>query len=163
MHAHALYSLRAISSRTRPMHALVPRSPPRATRSRTSQISLKSTAVPGRGGGNLKVSDFKYSRMAYWVTSREAPEVVWMEELKPSSDAVKAFFARDKGYATSDACYLDAGDSFDSFVNRWEMKTLTKEYDQVPLKVGDVGKVYPHFVELQDLLTLTKRRRVTCG
>ena len=36
------------------------------------------------------------------------------------------------------------------------MKTLTKEYDQVPLKVGDVGKVYPHFVELQDLLTLTK-------
>ena len=73
-----------------------------------SQVSLKSTAAPGRDGKNLKVNDFKYNSKTYWVTSREAPNVVWMEELLPSTEIVKAFCARDNSYLTTDACYLDA-------------------------------------------------------
>ena len=37
-----------------------------------------------------------------------------------------------------------------------EGKTLIPEYCQVPLKTGDVGKVYPHFIEIQDLFKETK-------
>jgi hypothetical protein len=130
---------------------------PLATR---AQISLKSTAKPGRDGKNIKQNDFKFSRKAYWVTSREAPNVLWIEELLPSSEAVKAFVVRDKEYATTDAEFLDSGDSFDSFLRRWADKSLNKEYDQAPIKVGDVGKVYPHWHEVEDLLLLTKESDV---
>jgi hypothetical protein len=67
---------------------------------------LKSSAKPGREGRGLKADDFKYNRKSYWVTSREAPDVIWMEELMPSTEAVKAFVARDKDYATVDAWYV---------------------------------------------------------
>ena len=64
--------------------------------------------------------------------------------------------ARDKGGVTTDVCFLDLGNSFDSFLKRWEGKTLIPEYCQVPLKTGDAGKVYPHFIEIQDLFKETK-------
>ena len=64
---------------------------------------MKSSAKPGREGRTLKADDFKYNRKSYWVTSREAPDVIWMEELMPSTEAVKAFVARNKDYATVDA------------------------------------------------------------
>ena len=125
-----------------------------------SQVSLKSSACPGRDGKNLKVNDFKYGRKTYWLTSREAQDVLWMEDLMPSSEIVKAYVAHDKSYATTDACYLDAGDSFDSFLDRWKEKTLIHEYGQVPLKTGAVGNAYPHGTELQDLITETKDSEV---
>jgi hypothetical protein len=131
-----------------------------------SQVSLKSTAAPGRDGKNLKVNDFKYNRKTYWVTSREAPNVVWMEELLPSTEIVKAFCARDKSYLTTDACYLDAADSFDAYLSRWQQKTLIPEYGQVPLKTGAVGKAFPNGTEIQDLMVETSRRacpRLICS
>jgi hypothetical protein len=56
--------------------------------------------------------------------------------------------------------YLDHGDSFDSFISRWDAKTLTPEYKQVPLKHGEVGQAFPHFIEIQDLFTATKESEV---
>lgn len=123
------------------------------------QVSLKSTACPGRDGKNLKESDFKYNRKSYWLTSREAPNTLWIEELMPSCDVVKAYVARDKSYVNSEVCYLDCSDSFDSFLMRWKAKTLITEYDQVPLKTGAVGQVYPHFTEMDDLLSETKESK----
>lgn len=120
------------------------------------QVSLKSTAAPGREGKNLKANDFKYNRKTYWLTSRESPDVLWIEELMPSSDAVKAYIARDKAYAITDCSLLDAADSFDSFLSRWAAKTLVTEYCQVPTKAGSVGNAYPHGAELQDLFMETK-------
>ena len=61
-----------------------------------SQLSLKSSAVPGRGGANVKGSDLKYSRDLYWITSRESPNVIWAEVHKPSSQLVRDYIARDK-------------------------------------------------------------------
>ena len=111
-----------------------------------SQISLRSGCSPGRNGGNVKKGDFKYSRTTFWVTSRESPKVQWMQELKASSTPVKAFMARDKSYCTSDAHLLDMGDSFDKFLERWEAKTLNKEYNQAPTKCDTVGNAVPHLL-----------------
>lgn len=124
------------------------------------QVSVKSSATPGRGGKGLKAADFKYSRNAYWITSRESPSVVWVEDLKPSCEAVRFYAARDKSYATTDQAYLDAADSFDSFLSRWMAKTLTDEYGQAPTKHGEVGTVFPHLLELQDLFSETKASEI---
>jgi hypothetical protein len=37
---------------------------------------------------------------------------------------------------------------------------LTPEYKQVPLKHGEVGQAFPHFIEIQDLFTATKESEV---
>ena len=56
----------------------------------------------------------------------------------------------------SDVCYLDVGDSFDSFLTRFQGNTLVAEYGQVPLKTGAIGNAYPYGTELQDLIMETK-------
>ena len=81
---------------------------------------------------------------------------MWIEELKPSSDAVKSFIVRSKDYAVTDARYIDSADSFDSFISRWQNKTLVKEYNQAPIRHGEVGAAIPNFMELADLLAETK-------
>ena len=109
-----------------------------------------SSAKPGRNGGNLKASDFRYSRKSFWITSRESPDVVWIEEFKPSDAVVKAYVVKDKDDLDSKH-YLDASDSFDNFLQRFRNKTLTAEYKQVPIKHDEVGMVFPHIFEIQDL------------
>ena len=37
---------------------------------------------------------------------------------------------------------------------------MTLEYKQVPLKHGEVGQSFPHFIEIQDLFTATKESEV---
>ena len=75
----------------------------------TVQVSLKSSAKPGRNGANIKSQDFKYSRNEYWITSRQSPDVAWMESFTPSSAQVKAFLVRDKS-EYDDQKYLDRSD-----------------------------------------------------
>ena len=77
-----------------------------------SQLSLKSSAVPGRGGANVKGSDLKYSRDLYWITSRESPNVIWAEVHKPSSQLVRDYIARDKSMY-EDQQFLVVGDLYD--------------------------------------------------
>jgi hypothetical protein len=94
------------------------------------QVSLKAKVTPGKNGNNLKASDFKFSRSTYWMTSKEEPTVLWMEELKPSDELVRAYVSRDKS-EYEDAHFCDAYDAFDDFILRWEGKTLVKDHGQV--------------------------------
>ena len=94
------------------------------------QVSLKSTAKAGKNGNGLKDTDFKYNRNTYWLTSRETPDIVWIEQLGGQDEAVRSFVVRDKEDILVDMQYLDARDSFDSFLTRWRSKTIVKEYGQ---------------------------------
>ena len=116
---------------------------------------MSSKAKPGRGGNGLHASDFLFSRKAFWVTSREAPTVLWLENLAPSNSAVKAYIARQKE-GVPDQHLLDHADNFDSFIARWEANTIVKEYLQVPVKVGEVGKAHPSLLETQDIFKSTQ-------
>ena len=82
-----------------------------------AQVSLRSSARPGRAGGNLKTADFKHSRTLYYVTSREAPNIVWVEKFLPSAPEVKAYQARDKS-EYPDQQYLDHGDTYSRRVRK---------------------------------------------
>ena len=118
-------------------------------------MSLKATAVPGRNGSNLKAKDFKYSRGAYWLTSREAPNVFWMEKLDGKDQAVKAYLVRNKS-EIEDKHFLDHADSFDTFLQQWQSKSLVSEYHQAPTKKDEVGDAFPNLNELNDIVVSTQ-------
>jgi len=114
-------------------------------------VSLKSTAKAGKNGNGLKDTDFKYNRNTYWLTSRETPDIVWIEQLGGQDEAVRSYVVRDKEDILVDMQYLDARDSFDSFLTRWRSKTIVKEYGQARLRAAMRGsgaeRVYVKVVE----------------
>jgi hypothetical protein len=120
------------------------------------QVSLKSSACPGRQGKGLKKSDFKFSRNTYYVTSREAPGIIWIEKFKPSDHAVRCYVVRDKT-ELDDQNFLDHGDLFDTYLMRWEAKTLDIAFKQVPIVTKEVGNAFPHILEVQDLYESTEK------
>lgn len=119
------------------------------------QVGIRSNAKPGRGGKDLRVNDLKHSRRVYATISREAPNVLWLEEMQPSNPAVKAYVKRNK-IEYPDQRFLDHGDTFDAF-------SLELDLDKVrgtvgffastcmPKKHGEVGTVYPPMLELGDI------------
>ena len=82
------------------------------------QISVKST-VDLRS--SLSRSAFKHSINTYWVTSKESPELLWSEELAPSSAEVEKFRMRDH-----DGCdvtsFFTFSDCFENFLDQYESK-----------------------------------------
>lgn len=118
-------------------------------------MSLKSTCTPGRNGSNIKAKDLKYSRGAFWLTSRESPDIFWMEKLDSKDEAVKAYIVRNKS-DIEDKHFLDHADAFDTFLQRWEGKSLVAEYKQAPTKKDEVGEAFPNLNELNDLVVSTK-------
>ena len=81
------------------------------------QVSLRSDA----NARLLMKNSFKYSINTYWVTSLEAPDALWSEELPLSHDAVQRFRARanDGDVGTSFFTFSDAAEHF---LNQWEAK-----------------------------------------
>ena len=83
------------------------------------QVSLRSTTCPGKAGNNLQPKDFLFSRTLYAVTSIEASNQVWLEQLKGKDQVVRDFAARKKNlYPTQQ--FLDHGDTFDALVKDFE-------------------------------------------
>eukprot|EP00966_Prymnesium_polylepis_P322236 7378505-Prymnesium_polylepis.1 len=120
----------------------------------SSQVSMRASATPGRNGVNLKVADFKHSRRLFYTRSREAPNVLWLEQLSLSDPCVVAYAERDKR-DYPDQCYLDPGDVFDAYCTLFgtkDGKAELVEAGQVPLKKGDVGEVFPSFSALADIV-----------
>jgi hypothetical protein len=82
------------------------------------QISVKSS-VDLRS--SLSRSAFKHSINTYWVTSKESPELMWSEELAPSSAEVEKFRMRDH-----DGCdvtsFFTFSDCFENFLDQYEAK-----------------------------------------
>jgi hypothetical protein len=117
------------------------------------QVSIRSNARPGRGGKDLRVTDLKHSRRVYATISREAPNVLWLEEMLPSNPSVKAYVKRNK-MEYPDQRFLDHGDTFDAF-----SLELDLDKDKVgffastcmPKKHGEVGTVFPAMLELGDI------------
>ena len=69
----------------------------------------------------LNKSSFKHSINVYWVTSREAPDQLWLEELALSEAVVKKFNLRtNDGHPA--AAFLTFEDSFQNFLDAWEGK-----------------------------------------
>jgi hypothetical protein len=124
---------------------------------RDRQVSIRASAKPGRGGVGLRGCDFKCSKHVYAMISRQSPDVIWLEVLKPSDPAVKAFARRNKlGYP--DQRYLDHGDTFDAFLMELDLDRTRKEggffqSSVVPKKKEEVGSVYPSLLELEDIHT----------
>ena len=81
------------------------------------QVSLRSDA----NARVLLKNSFKYSINTSWVTSLEAPDALWSEELPLSHDAVQRFRARanDGDVGTSFFTFSDAAEHF---LNQWEAK-----------------------------------------
>jgi hypothetical protein len=129
----------------------------RGTFTRDRQVSIRASAKPGRGGVGLRGCDFKCSKHVYAMISRQSPDVIWLEVLKPSDPAVKAFARRNKlGYP--DQRYLDHGDTFDAFLMELDLDRTRKEggffqSSVVPKKKEEVGSVYPSLLELEDIHT----------
>ena len=121
------------------------------------QVSIRASAKPGRGGVSLRACDFKCSKHVYAMISRQSPNIIWLEVLKPSDPAVKAFARRDKlGYP--DQRYLDHGDTFDAFLMELDLDRTRKDggffqSSVVPKKKEEVGSVYPSLLELEDIHT----------
>ena len=74
------------------------------------QVSLRTDANTRL----LLKNSFKYSINTYWVTSLEAPDALWSEELPPSHEAVQRFRARanDDDVGTSFFTFSDAAEHF---------------------------------------------------
>ena len=128
------------------------------------QVSLRSQAKPGRGGVNLRVLDFKKTAKLYLVTSREAPTIFWLEVLNPSHRAVLEYVERDKS-AYDGQMNLDHGDVFDTFISEFstkESRALLEGRQQVPLVMGQVGKVYPGILDLKDTIKSALGVHATC-
>ena len=81
------------------------------------QVSLREAANTRL----LLKHSFKYSINTYWVTSLEAPDALWSEELPPSHEAVQRFRARvhNGDVGTSFFTFSDAAEHF---LNQWEAK-----------------------------------------
>jgi hypothetical protein len=89
------------------------------------------------------------------MVSRQAPTVVWLESLRSSNPAVKAYVRRNK-LEYPDQRFLDHGDVFDAYATEFaEDKERHKDgffvTSCVPKKHGDVGTVYPRMLELDDI------------
>ena len=89
------------------------------------------------------------------MISRQSPQVIWLEVLKSSDPAVRAFARRNKlGYP--DQRFLDHGDTFDAFMQELDLDRSRKEggffqSSIVPKKKDEVGSVYPSLLELEDI------------
>ena len=123
------------------------------------QVSLRSTTCPGKAGNNLQPKDFLFSRTLYAVTSIEASNQVWLEQLKGKDQVVRDFAARKKNlYPTQQ--FLDHGDTFDALVKDFESSKEARarliEQGIIPTKKGEVGVVYPIMDELFDILKHVK-------
>ena len=81
------------------------------------QVSLKSAANVRLLSKNV----FKHSINTYWITSKEAPDSLWLEELAPSSTEVEKFRMR-----VHDGCevasFFTFDDCFEHFLQQWEAK-----------------------------------------
>ena len=125
------------------------------TFTRDWQVSIRASAKPGRGGVGLRGCDFKCSKNVYAMISRQSPNVIWLEVLKSSDPAVRAFARRNKlGYP--DQRFLDHGDTFDAFMQELDLDRSRKEggffqSSIVPKKKDEVGSVYPSLLELEDI------------
>lgn len=119
-----------------------------------SQVSLRSSAKPGRKGVNLRKSDFKTTHKTYLVTSRESPTMYWIEVLNPSDPAILEYVDRDKTEYEGQK-YLDHGDCFDTFCEEFDIKesrALLETREQLPLVLGNVGRCFPRTIDLVDTI-----------
>ena len=126
-----------------------------------AQVSLKSSAKPGRNGANLHISNFKPTRKTYLVTSRQAQDIVWLEVLNPSHPAVREYQDRNKS-DYDDQKFLDHADTFDAFLLEFsskEARALLESRQQVPKVVGEVGVLYPRLLDLKDLVKSARGAR----
>ena len=89
----------------------------RAARGVSLQVSLKSAANPRL----LLKTSFKHSVNTYWITSKEDPDSLWLEELPPSSVEVEKFKMR-----VHDGCdvksFFTFADCFEHFLTQFEAK-----------------------------------------
>ena len=107
----------------------------------------------------MQPKDFLFSRTLYAVTSIEASNQVWLEQLKGKDQVVRDFAARKKNlYPTQQ--FLDHGDTFDALVKYFESSKEARarliEQGIIPTKKGEVGVVYPIMDELFDILKHVK-------
>ena len=116
-------------------------------------MAIRKPAKPGKGGMSLRANDFKPSRNV--LISRQSPNVIWLDKLTMSDPSVKAFARRNKE-SYPDQRFLDHGDTFDAFTQDLDLDKERKqsglfESSFVPKKHGEVGRVYPEMLELDDI------------
>ena len=82
---------------------------------RRPQASFYDNAKPGGKIENIDVKrDIKFNKNTFMVTSRQAPDVLWLKQFKKTDDIVVAYLRRDKrGYPRQNL--LDVGDVIDTF------------------------------------------------
>ena len=70
---------------------------------------------------SLTRNSFKHSIGTYYVTSRESPDQLWIEELSSSSSEVAMFKMR-----VHDGCdvmsFFSFGDAYEHFLCQWDSK-----------------------------------------
>ena len=70
---------------------------------------------------SLTSSSFKHSINCYWVTSREAPDSLWLEEWSASETIVEKFNLRaNEQHPHAD--FTTHQDTFQHFIRAWESK-----------------------------------------
>ena len=104
------------------------------------QVSLRTDANTRL----LMKNSFKYSINTYWVTSIEAPDALWSEELPASHEEVQRFRARvhdgDVGQS-----FFTFSDAFEHFLNQWEAKVhLANRMPLPPYAVHAVMHMHAH-------------------
>ena len=86
-------------------------------RSLCLQVSVRSDAHMAR----LTRASFKHSVDTYWITSLEAPDQLWSEELAGSSTEVVKFKSRSHDGCPVQ-CFSTFGDTYEHFLGQWDSR-----------------------------------------
>lgn len=110
--------------------------------------------------------DYKFSTNVYWVTSREASDLLWLQVLPPKHEAVKEFKSRvARGGGLDKEWMGNHANCIDEWLGLFQRKALDGPYAATRGDKKCAGSAYPVAMtdELTDAWLFARGERRPCS